>query len=95
MNAVWHGHRNALQNASMLYHFSKVIFRYLSRKVFFTTLNVIGLSIGLASCIVIFLFVTHELSYDKFHRDGEITYRVLRQSEMNQMPYNIGVTAAP
>lgn len=78
----------------MLYHFSKVIFRYLSRKVFFTTLNVVGLSIGLASCIVIFLFVTQELSYDKFHRDGESIYRVLRQSEINHMPYNIGVTAA-
>lgn len=78
----------------MLYHFSKVIFRYLSRRVFFTTLNVVGLSIGLASCIVIFLFVTNELSYDKFHEDGEDIYRVLRQSEINEMPYDIGVTAA-
>lgn len=79
----------------MLIHFFKVIFRYLYRKVFFTALNVAGLSLGLACCIVIFLFVTNELSYDKFHRDGDNIYRVLRQSEINQMPYDIGITAAP
>lgn len=78
----------------MILHFSKVILRYLSRKVFFTGLNIIGLSIGLASCIVIYLFAVNELSYDKFHRDGEKIYRVLRQSQINGMPYNIGVTAA-
>ena len=79
----------------MLYHFLKVIFRYLSRKIFFTALNVAGLSIGLASCIVIFQFVTNELSYDRFHKEADNIFRVLRQSEMNEMPYDIGVTSAP
>jgi putative ABC transport system permease protein len=92
---MWHNHRNGQRNATMLYHFFKIIFRYLSRKAFFTALNIVGLSIGLASCIVIFLFVTHEWSYDKFHEDGKHIYRVLRQSEINHMPYDIGVTAAP
>ena len=78
----------------MLLHFAKVIFRFLTRKLFFSALNVAGLSIGLASCIVIYLFINRELSFDKFHKDGENIYRVLRQSQMNGMPYNIGVTAA-
>lgn len=78
----------------MLTHNIKVILRYLSRRTFFTALNVAGLSIGLASCIVIYLFCTHELSYDTFHRDGNKIYRVIRQSQINGMPYNIGVTAA-
>ncbi|HET9486534.1 MAG TPA: ABC transporter permease [Chryseosolibacter sp.] len=78
----------------MFLHYTKVIFRYLSRKMFFTALNVLGLSIGLASCIVIYLFTVNELSYDKFHRDGDQIYRVIRQSQINGMPYNIGVTAA-
>lgn len=79
----------------MLIHFAEVTLRYLYRKVFFTVLNVAGLSLGLACCIVIFLFVTNELSYDKFHEDGDNIYRVIRESEMNHMPYDIGVTAAP
>ena len=79
----------------MLVHFARVIFRYLSRKLFFTGLNIAGLSIGLASCIVIYLFISDEMSYDNFHRDGNRIFRVIRQSQMNGMPYNIGVTAAP
>ena len=78
----------------MLLHFAKVIFRFLTRKLFFSALNVAGLSIGLASCIVIYLFISHELSFDRFHKDGENIYRVIRQSQMNGMPYNIGVTAS-
>src|SRR5687768_2660597 len=78
----------------MLLHFAKVIFRFLTRKLFFSALNVAGLSIGLASCIVIYLFINREFAFDKFHKDGENIYRVLRQSQMNGMPYNIGVTAA-
>ncbi|MGC1241539.1 MAG: ABC transporter permease [Chryseosolibacter sp.] len=77
----------------MLIHYSKVILRYLARKLFFTGLNIAGLSIGLGCCVVIYLFSANELSYDKFHRDGERIYRVIRQSQINGMPYNIGVTA--
>ena len=78
----------------MLFHFCKVIFRYLFRKIFFTSLNIGGLSIGLASCIVIFLFVINELSYDEFHHDREKIYRLIRESQINGMPYNIGITSA-
>ncbi len=79
----------------MLFHYFKVIIRYLTRTLFFTGLNMAGLSIGLASCIVIFLFIQNELSYDKFQRDGDKIYRVIRRSQINGMPYNIGITAAP
>ncbi len=79
----------------MFQNFFKVIFRYLLRNRFFTGLNLAGLSIGTASCIVIFLFVRNELSYDQFHRDGDDIYRLLRVSQINGMPYNIGITSAP
>jgi len=79
----------------MVVHFVKTIVRFLGRKLFFTGLNIMGLSIGLASSIIIYLFISHELSYDKYHRDGENIFRVIRQSQMNGMPYNIGVTSGP
>ena len=79
----------------MFYNFVKVIFRHLMRRRFFAALNIAGLSIGTACCIVIYLFITTELSYDKFHDDGNKIYRVVRQSSMTGMPYNIGVTSAP
>ena len=79
----------------MVKNFLKVIFRHLVRSRFFAALNIAGLSLGTACSIVIYLFVSTELSYDKFHDDGKNIYRVLRQSNINGMPYNIGVTSAP
>lgn len=40
------------------------------------TLNILGLSVGIASCLVIFSYVHYERSYDKYHPDAENTYRV-------------------
>lgn len=79
----------------MFNNFLKVIFRYLLRSRFFSALNVLGLSIGLACCVIVFLFIRNELSYDRFHSDGDHIYRVIRQSSMGNMPYNIGVTSGP
>ena len=79
----------------MFQNFIKVIFRYLFRSRFFTALNIIGLSVGIGCCILIYLFVRYELSYDDFHSDRNQIYRVIRQSEINGMPYNIGITSAP
>ncbi len=79
----------------MLRNFIKVIFRYLLRSRFFSLLNVLGLSIGIACCIVIFLFIRNEVAYDRFHSDADHIYRVIRQSTMGSMPYNIGVTSGP
>ncbi len=79
----------------MFKNFVKVIFRNLLRRRFFAALNIAGLSIGTACCVVIYLFITTEMSYDKFHSDGEKIFRVVRQSNINGMPYNIGVTSGP
>lgn len=79
----------------MFLNFLKVIYRYLLRSRFFTLLNIAGLSIGTSCSIIIYLFVQYETSYDDFHKDGDQIYRVIRQSEINGMPYNIGITSAP
>ena len=79
----------------MFNNFFKVIFRNLLRRRFFAALNIAGLSIGTACCIVIYLFITTEMSYDRFHVDGEKIFRAIRQSNINGMPYNIGVTSGP
>jgi len=39
-------------------------------------LNVMGLSIGIAACILIFLYVQFELSYDRYHKNGERVFRI-------------------
>lgn len=54
----------------------KVTLRHLWRRKIISLINIFGLSIGLASSIVIFLFVFKELNYDNFHKNSRGIYRV-------------------
>jgi predicted permease len=51
--------------------------RRLGRHKLNTTINVLGLTLGVLSCLVIFLFVSFEFSYDKFHPEGDRIYRLV------------------
>ncbi|MFO7829094.1 MAG: ABC transporter permease [Bacteroidales bacterium] len=60
----------------MFKNFIRTAWRNILRERGFTLINIAGLSIGIASCILIMLFVQDELSYDRFHKDSENIYRV-------------------
>ena len=60
----------------MIKNYFKVAFRNFIRYKGFSLINIVGLAIGIACSILIFLFVTYELSYDKFHKKGDRIYRV-------------------
>ncbi|MDN5287255.1 MAG: hypothetical protein JWR38_3529 [Mucilaginibacter sp.] len=49
----------------------KIAFRSLSKNKGFTFINITGLAVGLAVCIMIMLYVSHEMSYDQFHKNKE------------------------
>lgn len=54
----------------------KVTFRNFKRQPGYSFINITGLAIGMACCFVIFMYVSNELSYDKFHEKAERIYRV-------------------
>ena len=62
----------------MLRNYFIVAFRNLLRNKAFSIINIVGLAIGLACSILIFLWVQDELSYDDFHEDGDRVYRILQ-----------------
>ncbi len=59
----------------MVKHYAIVAFRHLRRQLGYASINVFGLALGLASCILIALFVQHEMSYDRFHANADRLYR--------------------
>ncbi|MCP4724261.1 MAG: FtsX-like permease family protein [bacterium] len=61
----------------MLKSYLKIAFRNIKRRKGYTFINVSGLSIGLAFCIMIFLYVKDEYSFDRFHDNSENIYRVM------------------
>lgn len=51
--------------------------RNLYKNRFYSIINILGLSVGIASAILLFIFIQKELSYDKFHKDADNIYRVI------------------
>jgi hypothetical protein len=68
--------------------------RNLWRNRLYTALNVTGLAIGISACLVIYLIVHFELSFDTFHPDRERIYRVYTRLKEGDKGINRGVTAA-
>ena len=60
----------------MFSNYIKIAFRNILKHKTFSFINIIGLAIGLACSILIMLFVSYELSYDKYHEKADRTYRV-------------------
>ena len=60
----------------MLYNFFKIGYRNLIRNKGFSFINISGLAIGMASAMLIMLWVRHETSYDLFHVNRERIYQV-------------------
>ncbi len=60
----------------MLRSYIAIALRYLRKNTIFSLLNVLGLAIGLACCILIALFVFDELSYDSYPANSKDIYRV-------------------
>ena len=61
----------------MIKNYLKIALRNIGRHKVFTFINVIGLSIGISAALVIYLIVQHDLSFDKFHPNGNRIYRVV------------------
>lgn len=73
----------------MFRNYFKIALRTLSRNKGFSLINILGLSIGIATCLLILLFVTDELSFDRFHKKADQIVRVafhghLRGEKMNE-----------
>jgi putative ABC transport system permease protein len=60
----------------MLVNDLRFALRSLKRNRLSATINVLGLTIGISACLVIFLLARYELTFDRFHPDGDRIYRV-------------------
>jgi len=64
----------------MLKNYFKIALRRLRSDRAHTLINVLGLALGITSCLVIYIFVRYELSFDSFHTNSDNTYRINEQS---------------
>src|SRR5687768_9425995 len=60
----------------MLRYFAILFFRNLKRQKLFSIINILGLTAGIVSTIMIYLYVQNERSFDRFHTNAENIYRI-------------------
>src|SRR3569833_591075 len=76
----------------MIKSYFKTALRGFKRHKLFTFINVIGLSIGISACLVIYMIVHYDLTFDKFHNDSDRIYRVVSYyTFQGEKGYNSGV----
>jgi len=80
----------------MLKNYFKIAWRNLVKSKVFSFINIAGLTTGITVCMMIFLFVMHEFSFDNFHTQGKNIYRLMRTFDPNNppVPYVSGPYAA-
>ena len=78
----------------MLKNYFKTALRNLFRNKFYTLINIIGLAVGLATCLLIILYVFDELSFDKYNVNAKRIYRVNNEVKFGGNYFDMAVSPA-
>lgn len=79
----------------MLKNYLKIALRNLLRHKGYSFINVAGLSVGIAVCFLIFLWVRDELGYDRFHVKADRMYRALWEARFGDNEWKIPLVPVP
>jgi putative ABC transport system permease protein len=79
----------------MLSNFFKTALRNIFRHKSYVIINTLGLAVGFACSLMIFLFVVHELSFDKFNENYDRIYRLYLVGKFGESEFKGAYTAAP
>lgn len=81
----------------MFKNYAKIAYRNIKKHLGYSLINISGLAVGMTCCILILLFVSDELSYDRFNENHERIYRVTRKwfNEDGVVNLHLGHVAPP
>ncbi|MBL7850471.1 MAG: ABC transporter permease [Cyclobacteriaceae bacterium] len=79
----------------MIRNYLTIALRNLRKHSFYTMINVLGLAVGIASCLIIVAYISHELSFDKHHQDADRIYRVDCEIKFGPNHLRLAVSPAP
>ncbi len=77
----------------MFKNYLKTAYRNLVKNKFYTSINIFGLAVGIATCLLILLYVSDELSFDRYNTQAQRIYRV--NNEIKFGDNNIDLAVAP
>jgi len=80
---------------NLLFNNLKIAIRSLSRHRLSAVINIAGLAVGMAACLVITLYVEREMSYDSFYKDAHHIYRLTTQMKQEESNEHFATSPAP
>jgi len=96
----WHDACSRMgEETAMFHNYIKIAIRNIFKHKGYSLINVIGLAVGIACCVLILLYVQDELSYDRYHINADRIFRVIEEvrlegvgEESSSMPFPTGDT---
>jgi predicted permease len=85
--------QSSVWSVIMLRNYLKIAYRHLKKHAGYSILNITGLAVGMACCILFYLWVQDELSYNRFHTKAGRLYRVITHRDgawTNSSPFSLG-----
>jgi putative ABC transport system permease protein len=82
-------------STAMLKNNFKVAYRVIKRHKSFSLINILGLAVGMASCLLIFLYIQDELSYDRYNTKADRICRVGTRIKIQAREMNLASVGAP
>ena len=79
----------------MFENYVKITFRKLMRHKLYSTINIVGLAVGIMCCLLILLYVQHELSYDRYHEKADRIYRITASVRFGGTDGDFAVMGSP
>ncbi len=79
----------------MLQNYLLIVLRTIQHQKAFSLINISGLAIGLASCLLILLYIQDELAYDRFHQNADRIYRVVEERRLTNIPRKFAISYSP
>ncbi|MFC2161663.1 ABC transporter permease [Acidobacteriota bacterium] len=79
----------------MFKNYLKIAWRNMKRHKAFSLINITGLALGMTCCMLILLWVQDELSFDRFHRNGDRVYRIIQDINFSDHTTSWAINQGP
>jgi putative ABC transport system permease protein len=79
----------------MLKNYLKIAYRNLIKHKFYSLINIFGLSLGIACCLLIISYIGNELSYDRYHKNADNIFRIVSKNTFSGNTNELARSPAP
>src|ERR1700722_3382270 len=79
----------------MIFNYFKIAWRNMMKSKAFSFINIFGLAVGLACCMLITIYLRYEWSYDSYQKDVKDLYQIETSFSMSGKQFTLAATPAP